>query len=395
MKLKKLIAAASALCLIGSYNTLIVSDYNNHIVLKTQAAPLPLSGVCGDNATWSIDSNGILTISGSGKITSNSSINDHNDIITGAVIQGGITEICQGIFRQMPNLKYIEIKEGVSSIGALAIQNCANLTSITIPSTVTEIGANNFTSCPALEEINAADSNTYFTDINGVLIDVKKHILIRYPAGKKDISYTIPENVSSIYNYAFEDCVNLTEINIPETLGIINSYAFYGCDGLKNVTIPKSVEIIASGAFFCRNLESITIKNPECQIDDNPQTISNAFRGTYTYSGKIYGYSGSTAQKWAEENDITFSEISGSTLQCHLGDVNFDNHSDSDDASLVLAEYARKATQKPLQFSSQQNESADVNFDGNIDSDDASLILSYYAYTAVGGTQSPEEFFKK
>ena len=71
-----------------------------------------------------------------------------------------------------------------------------------------------------------------------------------------------------------------------------------------------------------------------------------------------------------------------------LGDVNQDNVIDADDASYVLAEYARTATSKPSEFSEAQRLAADVNEDNVIDSDDASRILAYYAAVATGKVPS-------
>ena len=72
-----------------------------------------------------------------------------------------------------------------------------------------------------------------------------------------------------------------------------------------------------------------------------------------------------------------------------MGDVNNSGGTpDSDDASMVLAEYARQATNKPLLFSDGQRIAADVNKDGSVNSDDASYILAYYAASATGKTPS-------
>lgn len=72
-----------------------------------------------------------------------------------------------------------------------------------------------------------------------------------------------------------------------------------------------------------------------------------------------------------------------------MGDVNNSGGTpDSDDASMVLAEYARQATDKPLLFSDGQRIAADVNKDGSVNSDDASYILAYYAASATGKTPS-------
>ncbi len=84
------------------------------------------------------------------------------------------------------------------------------------------------------------------------------------------------------------------ELNIPESVTSISDFAFLSCTSLESVTIPDSVTSIGLGAFFnCFNIASITIENPECEINDSEYTISSIT--------KIYGYTNSTAQAYAEK----------------------------------------------------------------------------------------------
>ncbi len=71
-----------------------------------------------------------------------------------------------------------------------------------------------------------------------------------------------------------------------------------------------------------------------------------------------------------------------------LGDVNGDKEIDAIDASLVLAEYARKSTGKPLQFDDTKRAAADVNGDKEVDAVDASMILKYYSLKSTGKVPS-------
>lgn len=91
----------------------------------------------------------------------------------------------------------------------------------------------------------------------------------------------------------------------------IRSYAFYECSGLTDVNIPESVKYISKAAFGkCSNLKSITINNPECQIFDDAYTISNSTADMETgFSGTIYGYTGSTAQTYAEKYGYNFVSL--------------------------------------------------------------------------------------
>ena len=60
--------------------------------------------------------------------------------------------------------------------------------------------------------------------------------LICYPAQKTDTSYTIPDGVTKIDDYAFEYCSYLTSITIPESVTEIGFYAFNGCTSLTSLT---------------------------------------------------------------------------------------------------------------------------------------------------------------
>jgi hypothetical protein len=73
-------------------------------------------------------------------------------------------------------------------------------------------------------------------------------------------SITIPNSVTSIGNNAFSGCIGLTSVTIPNSVISIGDAAFYGCSGLASVTIPNSVTSIGESAFqYCTNLISVTI----------------------------------------------------------------------------------------------------------------------------------------
>ena len=84
------------------------------------------TGKCGDNVTYSLDTEtGVLTISGTGKMTAFSRFDDSP-------------------FYQNSNIKSVIIGNGVTSIGDYVFEGCENLTSVTIPNTVISIGDDAF-----------------------------------------------------------------------------------------------------------------------------------------------------------------------------------------------------------------------------------------------------------
>ena len=274
------------------------------------AASAASSGNCGDsgsNVTWSLDDNGTLTISGSGKIEDYRSDIDqpwysNRSDITSVVIEPGVTSIgsqafyecsnltsitipsgltsigeqafgnCTGLtsitipsgfisigdyaFWNCTGLTSITIQNGVTSIGTGAFWNCTGLTSITIPSSVTSIGVNVFYNCTGLTDITVDSSNPSYCSESGVLFNKDKTTLIYYPLGKNG-SYTIPDGVTAIGDYAFYYCSGLTSVTIPSSVTSIGESAFRHCTGLTSITIPNSVTSIVNLAFW--DCDSLTI----------------------------------------------------------------------------------------------------------------------------------------
>lgn len=68
----------------------------------------------------------------------------------------------------------------------------------------------------------------------------------------------IEDGVTSLCNYAFFLCSNLTDIEIPESVTKIGEYAFEGCSSLASISIPASVTDIRFCAFMdCPQLKSV------------------------------------------------------------------------------------------------------------------------------------------
>ena len=238
------------------------------------------TGKCGDNLTWTIDNNEVLTISGTGRIP------DYNDSSSGGnntapwygyayqikkvVLGSGVQNIGNGAFAGCYGMTDITIPDGVTSIGDSAFDWCSALTEISIPGTVSSIGDSAFQGCYALTKVIIPDTvssigNSVFSGCSALT------------------EISIPDTVSSIGDSAFSRCSALTEISIPSTVSSIGSYAFSGC-ALREVEIPQGITSIQSRTFqYCTQLTKITIPDSVTSVEtcafDNCPVLKTVYYG--------------------------------------------------------------------------------------------------------------------
>ena len=253
-------------------------------------------GKAGSNVTWTLDSAGLLTISGKGMMkdyehtyyaTSKTYITSApwGNQVKSVSIQNGVTSIGNGAFSGCTGLTSVTIPNGVTSIGHAAFSGCTGLTSVTIPDSVTSIGGAAFSGCTGLTEIlynakAAADLESYSNVFSNAGISSGGLRVVIGDGVKKIPDYlfsnctgltsvTIPNGVTSIGEDAFLSCTNLTSVKIPDSVTSIWGGAFSGCTGLTSVTIGNGVTSIRDWAFYgCTGLTSVTIPDGVTSIGD-------------------------------------------------------------------------------------------------------------------------------
>ena len=203
--------------------------------------------------------------------------------LTQLTIPNTVVEICYAAFDSCTNLSAMEIPDSVQSIDSRAFYKCQDLEQVNVGKGLQELGQDVFNYCDALQNIHVADTNVYFSSISGVLFDNNAKTLLRVPTQKTG-SYRIPKSVqtigrgalqgcmvskvviqsgvTAIEEFAFRDCVNLTQISIPASVMTLKEGAFFGCAGLQTVTVPGNVHTLGNSVFGnCKNLQRVELQN--------------------------------------------------------------------------------------------------------------------------------------
>lgn len=230
-----------------------------------------------------------------------------------------ITTIGDSAFNRCHNLRRIKIGNSVTSIGDYPFTSCWALEMIEIPDSVTDIGNLAFVGA-GLIKIN--ENNSVYGFIDGVLFDKKQNILHKYPRSSEETSYVVPDFVTSIADYAFFGCRNLTEVKIPDSVTSIGHRAFEECNSLTEIVISNSIERIGDRVFAYSGL--ITIEIPETVTVIGNRALANChsltevrISNTVTTIGKdvfagsnnvmlVIEAEGSYAHKYAQKNKIDY-----------------------------------------------------------------------------------------
>lgn len=201
----------------------------------------------------------------------------------------GLQTIAGGAFINCEQLTAVTIPESVRTIGYDAFFGCESLTSVTIPEGVTTIGKGGiFQLCTALTsvhwnaincEIEKLGQGNYFPPFyqlenitEFIFGDKVQSIPACLCCGLKGLTtFSIPESVTHIGDYAYTECTGLTSVTIPNTVKYVGTGAFMDCTNLTAVTIPDSLESIGEGSTFqrCTSLTKVRWNAINCTIEES------------------------------------------------------------------------------------------------------------------------------
>lgn len=352
------------------------------------------SGYCGaeadgKNLSWSIDKNGVLTISGTGAMADypykGAPWYVYKDRFSSLVIEEGITDIGAYAFKDCSNITgSLILPESLVTIGNFAFGGCFGLTgNLAFPEGILEIRYGAFSRCSGFtgdlvipESILVIEGETFdsCSGFDGSLVLPKNLRSIDTGAFYNCSGFTgklvIPENVTRINAGVFENCIGFTSLEFGENVKYFVTNAFRNCIGFTGeLVIPAKVSTIGKAAFLkCGFSEYYFLGDAPAatdgsSLDSSFDTDSDIIyypyvNSTWTVSnGKWKGF---TAVPW-KEGFI-------------YGDVNNDGKINVLDANLI-----RRYSAKLVEFTDDQLAAADVDGNGKVNVLDANLVRRYAA----------------
>ncbi len=200
-------------------------DIEDEISYDVSDAEVSDTGTCGTDVTYTLYDNGVLMIEGKG------SMNDYDSSMSP--------------FQSDDRISIAVIKDGVTSIGAVAFDSCKSLKSVVIPDGLQKIDMSAFRGCSGLTGFYAGEGNQKYSSASGVLFNKSGDTLLKCPEGKSG-SYVIPDEAVNIDGSAFFGCRLLTDITIPAGVSTLGAHTFEQCTGLTAFEVSEDNESFSS-----------------------------------------------------------------------------------------------------------------------------------------------------
>lgn len=267
------------------------------VIPSVYATDIVDSGYCGGegdgtNLTWTLDSEGVLTISGTGKMKDYSTKRNQGapwkptfDSVFSSMkeirILDGVESVGNYAFYDLHyafGLKSIYMADSVTSIGNSAFSGIYEQITVTLSKNVQVIGSHAFYLCYMTGVLDLPESVVSVGDsafskcnyLDKVIIHGNTQKFMGTPfAGCKKLTTAGPIGSNCSIEYAWADkipdqafsgCDSLLAVQIADGIKEIGLGSFQNCTNIKKIVIPESVQIIGNAAFrMCKSLEDVTI----------------------------------------------------------------------------------------------------------------------------------------
>ena len=289
----------------------------------------------GENLKWTLDNNGVLTISGSGAMKDYPRYENqrpdwylnHKDSIRSVVLDNKITHIGDYAFDGCTSIKSVRytgytgnagvaLPESVTTIGVHAFSDTGVTGTLKLPEHLTEIDSSAFYHCRKLNgELKLPDT---VKEIGGFAFNRCGF------TGKLEL----PASLENIGNDAFESCSGLTgKLTFPSKMNEIDFSIFHET-GITEVVIPSSIKTVRDFAFdSCMNLKKVYLPT------EIPKIYNRAFRGCDNVKFYYPAYKADWMTQTSKFLDSTLnadkdavkpSEVNTWRPICYYVDVTFD-----------------------------------------------------------------------
>lgn len=297
------------------------------------------SGYCGaddggENLRWTLDNNGVLTITGSGAMkdyTWDENVRldwyGYKKDIRSVVLDNRITHIGDYAFDKCTNIESVRytgytgnagvaLPESVTTIGVHAFSDTGVTGTLKLPEHLTEIDSLAFYHCGKLNgELKLPDT---VKEIGGFAFNRCGF------TGKLEL----PVSLENIGNDAFESCSGLTgKLTFPSKMNEIDFSIFHET-GITEVVIPSSIKTVRDFAFdSCMNLKKVYLPT------EIPKIYNRAFRGCDNVKFYYPAYKADWMTQTSKFLDSTLnadkdavkpSEVNTWRPICYYVDVTFD-----------------------------------------------------------------------
>ena len=243
--------------------------------------------------------------------------------------------LSEGMFKNCNSLKeFICSPETISQLSNDAFANCISLESFSL-SPNTEIWGNPFTGCTGLESITVEGEveNPTIYSVDGVLFGtLTGNSLLIYPAGKKDVNFTVPDEVYAIESGAFEGNPHIKNVTLGKEISDLRDKAFKDCINLSVVKNTENLRSIGNQSFA--GAESLV----EFDLGDKLEVIgAEAFKDAISLKKVTGGMNVNEISNSAFSGASSLQEITGFTNLKIIGDNVFENATSLSVASLGTA----------------------------------------------------------
>jgi hypothetical protein len=239
------------------------------------------------------------------------------------ILPEGVTLIDNSAFNSCYGLDSLIIPNTVETIEDWAFAGCKNLSYVKMPQQLKKVGQGAFGNCQSMAYVDIPDLSSWamvdFYNNSANPLNFAKMLIVN---GEEITDLVIPDDVTSIGNCTFYNCVNLTSITIGEHVASIGASAFRGCSNVTSIVIGEDVTYIGGWAFNgCSKVTSVTSYPRKV-----PSTGRDLFDNTLLENANLYVAGAAfddynNTEPWNNFKEIIALNIPKHTLSYYLNYV--------------------------------------------------------------------------